>query len=97
MEVRNVASKKDDNGGYLRKSSVIVIALLLVASKFEAFLSASITRSIAEEKTIVDEFRIAHRVSLYPNIEAIMASPTYGRTADAIGASRIIKRKILSA
>jgi hypothetical protein len=82
--------RKVDREGYRRNNSVIVIALLLVLSLFDAFLSASITRSIAALKTIVAEFLTAHEMSSYPKIAEIMASPTIGLTTKARGASRII-------
>jgi hypothetical protein len=56
--------RKEDRGGYRRNNSVMVIALLEVLSVFDAFLSASMTRSIAAENTIVAEFLTAQAGSL---------------------------------
>ena len=88
----NVAS-----GGYRRKSSVRVIALLDVLSLFEAFLSGSITRNIAAANTMVEELRIAHEGSSYPRIADIMVSPTNGLIKDANGASSMIILRIFNA
>jgi hypothetical protein len=74
-----------------------VIALLDVLSPFEAFLSESITRSIAAANTIVEEFRIAHEGSSYPRIADIMVSPTNGLITDASGASSMIILRTFSA
>ena len=65
------------NGNDLN-SSEIGTALLLVVSALDAFLSESIARSIAAEKTIVEEFRIAQSSSVYPIMAEIIASPTIG-------------------
>lgn len=73
------------------------MALLDVLSLFDAFLSESITRSIAAATTIVEELRIIHEGSSYPRMEAIMVSPTNGIILCASGASSIIIRKTLRA
>ena len=58
-----------------------MIARLLVLSLFEAFLSASMARSIAAEKTMVAEFLTDHAESPYPSSEEMMQSPMNGDTA----------------
>ena len=88
---------KEAKAGYRLNNSVTVMALLLVRSVFDAFLSASITRSMAAENTIVAEFLTAQALSLYPSIAEIIASPTYAETALDKGASRIIKRRTFKA
>ena len=70
----------------------MVIALLLVLSLFDEFLSASMTRSMAADKTIVAEFLTAHEGSLYPKMAEIIASPMNGCITDVKGASRMIRR-----
>jgi hypothetical protein len=100
MPVRQLCiteGRKEERGGYLRNNSVMVIALLLVLSVFDAFLSASITRSIAAENTIVAEFLTAQAGSLKPRIADSIASPTNGPTTEASGASRMINLKIFKA
>jgi hypothetical protein len=95
--IRRTEGIKVASGGYRRKSSARVIALLDVLSLFEAFLSGSTTRSIAAANTMVEEFRIAHEGSLYPRIADIIASPINGLITDARGASRIIILKTFNA
>jgi hypothetical protein len=68
-----------------------VIALLLLESVFGAFLSASIARSIAAANAIVEEFLTAHELSVYPIIDAVIASPITGSTSCGSGASRRIR------
>jgi hypothetical protein len=73
------------------------IALLLVLSELEAFLSVSTTLDIADENTMVDEFLMDQAWSRYPNAAEMIASPTNGLTSAASGASKIISRSTLSA
>jgi len=93
----NTAFKKGARDGYDRKSSPIVIALLPVVSFTEAFLSASTVRVIAAAKTIVDELRTAHVLSLYPVTAETIALPIIGPTSFAKGASRIMRRRMFKA
>ena len=76
---------------------LIEIALLLVLSEFDAFLSVSTTLNIADENTMVDEFRIDQDRSRYPKMAEIIMSPIYGLTSDASGASKMMSRSTFRA
>jgi hypothetical protein len=68
----------------------------LVVSVLDAFLSASIARSMAAANSIIEEFLTVHELSVYPIIAAVIASPITGYTSCESGVSRIISRSTFS-